>query len=458
MKKGSLNPRVLAVKVLGQITEEEAYADIALNRAMRANSLTSPDRAFLTELVYGTVKNLRYVDYLLSRFSTRPVTKLDPELRNLCRLGLYQIYLLEHIPNPVAVYETVEAAKSLVHKGALGFLNGLLRTAVRKVAQVHLPEDLSERLGVLHSHPQWLVDLWVERWGFEETERLCVANNQIPPLTLRVNTLRAQRETLLEELFQLGIKAEPAQLTPDGIILKQGVSVPNLDALNRGDCQVQDVGSMLVAHLVDPKPGDVVLDACSAPGGKTTHMAQLMGDKGAIVAADVNQARLSLVRENCLRLGVGIVETEVQDAALLFEREEWHGHFDKVLVDAPCSGLGVLRRRADSRWRREKEDLVELPRLQKAIISGAAEMVKPGGILVYSTCSIQPEENQDVVEWFLKRNPGWQVDDFHAHLELAAEFGSYLGGSNANLDKFLFLYPHREGTDGFFAARLRNNA
>ncbi|MBO8125969.1 MAG: 16S rRNA (cytosine(967)-C(5))-methyltransferase RsmB [Firmicutes bacterium] len=454
MKNRNPNPRKLAAEVVFEVAEAKAYADIALDRAVRRRTLTAQDRAFLTELVYGPIKYLRYLDYILSQFSQRPIDKLDPKLRSYARIGLYQIFLLDHIPDPVAVYETVEAAKGDLHKGAIGYLNGLLRSASRQKENITWPAG-NEYLGTIHSHPQWLVERWIALWGREAAEALCKANNAIPPLTLRVNTLKTTRESLLTRLESLGIKAAPATLSPVGIKLLQGTSIPELTPLAEGHCQVQDIGSMLVSELLAPERGDFVLDACSAPGGKTTHLAQLMEDEGTIVAADVNPSRLRMVEENAERLGITCIQTQVQDAAFLHERDQWLEAFDKVLVDAPCTGTGVLRRRADSRWRKSESDLVELPRLQKAILASSALTVKPGGVLVYSTCSIDPAENQEVVEWFLSQNPGWEVEDFRSFLKLPADYGTYLAGSVNTRPEFLFLYSHREKTDGFFAARLR---
>ncbi len=457
MAKISPNPRKIAVKVLRRITEDGAYADIALSKAVNEYSFSALDRALLTELVYGCVKYLRYLDYIISKFSRRPIDKLEPDLRNLLRLGLYQIFLLDQIPDAVAVFETVEAAKGVVHLGAQKFLNGLLRTVVRQRERVAAddfwPTESHELLGTKLSHPQWLVDRWIELWGPETTAEICQANNQTPPISLRVNTLKTTRAELLQEFARLGIRATAEPLTVEGINLSQGVAISKLAPLQSGQCFVQDVGSQLISHLLDPQPGERILDACSAPGGKTTHIAQLMHDRGEVVATDVNTARLWLVQDNCRVLGITCVRTEVQDAVLLHERSQWRQSFDRVLVDAPCTGTGVLRRRADLRWRKQLQDLTELPTIQKAIIASSAEMVKPGGVLVYSTCSIDPAENQEVIDWFLQRFPGWIVEDFRTVLDLPPDFGTAL--SQESPPEFLYLYPHREKTDGFFAARLR---
>ena len=460
MDNGKTNPRWLAAQILNQIIEKEAFADIALDKTVRESSLSALNRAFLTELVYGSVKYLRFLDYLLGKFSRRPIQKLEPNLRHFCRLGLFQIYLLEHIPDPIAVYETVEAAKRMLHKGSLGYLNGLLRSAVRQkenLDQLLPPPSSADYIGVRHSHPQWLVDRWITHWGLTETTELCVANNEVPPLTLRTNTLKVSRADLLANLAKAGLEAEAAEITRDGVILRQGTSIPQLTPLLQGECQVQDLGSMLVAELLAPEPGEKVLDVCSAPGGKSTHLAQLMKNQGQIIAADIHKNRLQLVEENAQRLGVNIIETVVQDASLLFEHTQWQQIFDRVLVDAPCTGLGVLRRRADARWRKKLTDLLELPRLQKAILAGAAGTVRPGGVLVYSTCSIDSAENHEVVQWFLEHYPGWQVESYRDQLNLPAEYGVYLGTDEFARSEYLYTYPHREGTDGFFAVRLRRS-
>lgn len=475
-----ITAREVALEILYDIDVNEAYANIALDRHLRKYGPAPADRAFITEVVYGAVRYLLTLDWIIEQFSDRPVARMTPWIRNILRMGVYQIKYLSSVPPAVAVNEAVELAKKHGHPGTVRFVNGVLRNIARRLPDLAMPSaqtDPVEHLAVAYSHPRWLVALWLKRWGFAETAALCAANNLSPQLEVRANTLKISREDLQQRFHAAGIDAQPVNFAPEGLRLHRGLDAvsapkdgvasesrdavasgpkdPVLSALEEGLCYAQDESSMLVAHILDPRPGEDVLDACSAPGGKTTHLAQLMENRGRIVAVDDHEHKLGLVAANCARLGIGIVQTLFADARRLGGEAIHREKYDRILVDAPCSGLGVLRRRADARWRKSPESLAALPELQSAILQSAADCLKPGGTLVYSTCTVEPAENEEVVERFLADHP-----DF-----VREEIGSFLKGrwrwmtqdvvKEIARDGYLRLFPHRHGTDGFFAARLR---
>lgn len=285
---------------------------------------------------------------------------------------------------------------------------------------------------------------WVRTFGFEAAEKLCAFDNEQPVLSVRANTLRTDREALLAELAAAGAEAEPSQWAPEGILVRHHGALDALAPLQEGRCQVQDESSMLVAHVVGPQPGEFIIDCCAAPGGKTTHMAALMHDEGRILAGDIYSHKLQRIEENAARLGIQSIETEEIDAREI--GEQYEAMADRVLVDAPCSGLGVLRRKPDARWRKTQQEIAALPDLQLAILESAARAVKPGGVLVYSTCTIELAENQGVVSRFLEQHPEFELETTGHYLPLPTKHAE---------SKMVQLLPHIDGTDGFFICRMK---
>ena len=450
--KRRASAREAALQVLHAVEEEGAYANLALNRVLEGQNLNKLDRGLATELVYGTLKWRGKVDWVLSRFLSRPLEKLDPWIREILRLGAYQLLFMDRIPVSAACNEGVNLAKIYGHKGTAGLVNGVLRNLERNLQGLEYPqpgEDLREHLVVNYSHPRWMVEKWLEELGPEEALSLCKANNEVPPLTVRTNTLKVSREQLAEILTGEGMEISPANYAPEGLVVRDLFALTRLESFRQGLFQVQDESSMLVARVVNPRPGDLVIDACSAPGGKTTHLAQVMGNRGKIMALDIHPHKLGLVEENCRRLDIEMVETQAFDARELPDR--WSGKADCVLVDAPCSGLGVLRRRPEIRWRKEIAQLPELAALQKALLVKAAGCVKPGGALIYSTCTITREENLQVVEDFSAKNPEFGLVDLTPYLpENLFNAGGHLPTATKG---YVQLMPHIHGTDGFFIAR-----
>lgn len=437
--------RSLALGVLQDVFRDGAYANISLSRRLNESALSPLDRRFATELVYGTVKAVATLDWILGHYIKKPLVQTDDLVVNILRLGIYQLYFLDRVPDSAAVNESVNLAKTFAHPGASGFVNAVLRSALREPDRVRYPslaKDPVRHISLREFHPEWLVRRWLAVLGTEETLALCRFDNTSPPLSLRTNTLRTTREELLQKLTDSGTVAEASAWAPEGIVCSRLGDDP-LQFLREGLCQAQDESSMLVGHVVAPRPGEFVIDACAAPGGKTTHLATLMQNRGRVLALDVHPHKIALIQENQRRLGLNIIEARQLDATEL--HQDFSGQADRVLVDAPCSGLGVLRRRPDARWRKEAS-LAELPPLQLKILASAAQCVKRGGVLVYSTCTLEEAENSAVVQQFLTEHPEFMLD--HA--------GSYL--PRPRPENLVTLWPQRDGTDGFFIARMTRKA
>lgn len=436
--------RETALKIMHAVHQEDAYANVVLAKELRQGGLSDMDRRFVTELVYGAVKAGETLDWIIKKYINRPWKKVPPIIQEVLRLGVYQLRYMDKVPASAACNESVELAKKYGHEGVAKFVNGVLRTMVREPEKGAFPSgkgNATLQLALEEQHPEWLVRRWIKEFGYDEAKKLCQFNNQQAPLTVRTNTLKTSPSELFLRLTSVGVEAARSQLADEGFTLVSHGSLDQLEALQDGYCQVQDESSMLVAHVVDPQPNDLVLDVCSAPGGKTTHMAALMQDVGKIVACDIYDHKLKRVMDNAVRLGVHIIQPKLCDAREIWQ--EYPQQADRVLVDAPCSGLGVLRRKPDSRWRKSPELLKELPKLQLAILKSAAACVKPGGILVYSTCTIAREENQDVVKAFLAEAKEFELVHTGHRLPAARE------------EEMVQLYPQRDGTDGFFIACLQ---
>ncbi|MGE5508730.1 MAG: 16S rRNA (cytosine(967)-C(5))-methyltransferase RsmB [Chitinophagales bacterium] len=449
--------REVALQVLCAVEERGAYANLALSQGLERAGLSPSDRSFATELVYGTVRRRLTLDWVLEQFLTRPFDALAPWLQSLLRLSAYQLLYLEHVPPEAVCNEAVELAKRRGHRGIAGLVNAVLRSLLRGRSEITWPDpqtDPVEYLSVRESHPAWLVRRWLQRLGYAETAQLLAADNATPPLTLRANRCRMGRDELLARLAGRGLAAEPCRWAPEGVTLRSRTgSVERLPEITEGLAQVQDEASMLVARLAAPEPGHRVLDCASAPGGKATHLAELMGDSGHVCAFDVHPGKLRLVEENAARLGLRSVQTAVVDALAVGSLPEFAEAFDRCLLDAPCTGLGVLRRKADSRWRKAEGDIPALARQQGAMLASAARTVKRGGRLVYSTCSTEREEGEDVIERFLE-GEGHAFRLLDAGEILTAQGIPARTEDSLTAGRYLRLWPQRHGTDGFFAAAL----
>lgn len=440
-----MNAREIAIKIINTVHSKEAYANVALAKELIKRDVSEQDRRFITELVYGTVKTAQTLDWILLKYINRSLDKITPIILDILRMGVYQIFFMSKVPNSAACNQAVELAKKYGHAGTVKFVNAVLRSAVRAPEKAKYPtleSDPLERISLEFYHPEWLVKKWINQFGIDETIKLCQFDNVSAPLSIRTNTLKTTRSKLMQILADEKIECHISPFAPEGIICTEHPTLGSLKSLKDGLFQVQDESSMVVAHVLDPKPGEIILDTCSAPGGKTTHIAALMKNYGKIIAMDIYEHKLEKIEQNANRLGISIIETKLCDATQI--DQVYEKKIDKVLVDAPCSGLGVLRRKADARWKKTAELLNELPILQKRILHSAAKTVKVGGILVYSTCTIVEEENQEVVKAFLEENQEFILENTSDFLP-----------QKDRKDRMIQYLPHVEQVDGFFIARMK---
>jgi len=438
------DPRQLALLGL-QAVQRGAYADAAVHQLLASAQLHDPDRGLFTELLYGCVRRRRTLEALVQQFVRKPP---PPLLNWILHLGLYQLRYLTQVPAAAAVHTTVELAKRNGFAGLGGLVNGVLRNYLRQAIAgadpLQLPPEPVSRLGVLHSFPDWIVALWMHQFGEAETAALCAWMNQTPQIDLRVNPLVTSVAEVQAALQAVGVATATLPALPQALRLQtHGGNLTALPGFADGWWMVQDGSAQLVSHLLNPQAGETIVDACAAPGGKTTHLAELMGDRGTIWACDRSPKRLQKILENAARLHLHSIQTRAVDVRQL---EPFDPPADRVLLDVPCSGLGTLHRHADARWRQSPETVTELTQLQGEILEQAMTWVKSGGHLVYSTCTLSTAENQDIIHAFLDRHPEWQLVP-PAPASLAAPFVTPEG--------WLQVLPHQHQMDGFFMALLR---
>ena len=441
------NARELALQTLTDILIDGAYSNHALSEQIEKNELTVQDKNFMTELVYGTLQHEQLLNFYVTPFFNG---KVKAWVRILIQMTLYQMLFLDSVPEHAAISEAVKIAKK---RG--GQFNGKLVNAIlRELTRTPLPsldtiKDEAERLAVETSHPLWLIKLWSKQFGWEKTIQMARANNERVNVTIRVNGVRGTREELKQKLESEGITCEYGNLSQDALVILKG-NVIKTKAFEQGWFYVQDESSMLVARALKPKHHSKVLDTCSAPGGKTTHVADLMRQTGTVYAHDVYEHKIKLIEDNVKRLGLTNVVATLQDATTLNERYE-SDSFDAVLVDAPCSGLGILRRHPEVKITKQPSDLDEIMMIQKKILNTVAPLVKVGGTLVYSTCTVNRKENDKMVEQFLAQHPEYELDP-----TLVNRLPEVLHEQTKN--GMVQLFPGDYQTDGFFIACLKRQA
>ncbi len=442
-RKKQKTARGTAVEILNRIDRDGAYAEPLLDAALSGTEIPNPpERRLLTELVYGTLRMRGRLDWIIGRFYRGDESALETPLRNILRTALYQILFTDRIPAFAAVNEAVGIAKR-IRPDAAGLVNAILRNAIRDQENIAWPDmakDPGKAIAVLHSHPRWLVERWLDGYGIEETIAICHANNAIPPLTVRVNTLKTSREKTIAELAADGIATNKARFSPDGLhLLSPAANLRETGLFRNGLIRVQDEASQLISHLVAPRSGEQILDLCAGTGGKTLHLAALMENRGRIRAVDLHPDKLRLLGEEANRLGATIITTHPGDANA--PPEAFRSAFDRVILDAPCSGLGTLRRNPEIRWRIIPSEIKTAMSLQKRLLANAADCVKPDGILVYCVCAVTHEENESVVADLLAARPAFKrIPPKSVSPELIEGNG------------FFRTFPHRHGMDGFFAA------
>lgn len=441
-----INPREIAAEALMEIMTEEAYNNMTLRRLLRQNgAMPRQDRAFVTEIVNGTLRNLIYIDHVLNTFSKTKTEKMKPWLRAVLRSAVYQMYFMD-VPDSAACNEAVKLAGARGYGSLKGFVNGVLRTAAKKKNEIPLPEKgTAEYLSVVYSHPLWLVRMWIAYYGYGETEAICAYDNQSPDVTIRVNTLKTNKADLKQMLEEVGVEVKDGYVSENALHLTKTADLSRLEAFQKGLFHVQDESSQLAVKILDPQKGESILDMCAAPGGKSFTTAETMENEGTLISCDIYEHKIELMEEGAERLGIDIMECMVKDGT---EAEEEHPLFDRVLVDAPCSGLGLMRKKPDIRLKKDGNEIDSLTGIQRKILENAAGYVKKGGILVYSTCTLCRKENEKNLEWFLENHPDFMAEDITDFLPKDWKVETAEQG-------YLTLLPHKTKTDGFFISRMR---
>ncbi|OLS01710.1 16S rRNA (cytosine(967)-C(5))-methyltransferase RsmB [Tissierella creatinophila] len=442
----NINARELSMKILLDINKNKAYSNLSLNKYL-VDVKERKDENLIREIIYGVLENLIYIDYIISKASKVKMKKIHPYILEIIRIGIYQIVFMDKIPESAAVNESVKLAKKYGHKGTIGFTNGILRSISRE-KEKYTSIDVNDKMkyiSIKYSHPEDLVKIWIDEFGIDFTQKLCEANNNRPLLNIRINTLKTNKNALINSLKQKGIETVDGKYAEDCLIVKNPFAITETDEFKKGLFTIQDESSMLVAQIMNPKENSRVLDVCSAPGGKSTHIAQVMNNKGFILSRDIYPHKIKLIEENVNRLGIDIIKTEVYDA--LKRDESLLGKFDYCLLDAPCSGLGLIRRKPEIKLNRKEEDIESLSNLQYKIIQNVKDYIKIGGFLVYSTCTILDKENIDLIKIFLKENPNFKLVDIQDRIKNKEEFSTLNDG-------YIKLFPHIHKTDGFFIAKM----
>ena len=437
-----MNVRQAAFVSLQKHENGGKYLNIEADSAIRRNGLAGADRALYTNLLYGTVERRITLDYLLENLCDRPLAKLDRNVAIILRMSLYQLRYLDRVPAYAVLQEAGELTRRFAAQSAVGFVNAVLREYERRGDKIELPQpqaDFKRYLSVTYSYPAWFCAELMQSRGKARAESILRAFEKNPPLTLFPNLLKTDRDGLLLALRAEGIDCEQTRYSPYGVRLRGHVPIDAIGPLSRGLCFVQDEASQLAALALGAKPGERLLDSCACPGGKSFALALLCADKAGILSCDLHENKLSLIRRGAEKLGIRSVSAEQRDSGEFYPPYE--GAFDRVLCDVPCSGLGVLSKKPDIREKKE-EDIARLPAVQRKILENCARYVRPGGVLVYSTCTIHPAENEEQIEAFLKAHPQFMPEPFWIRQAEAAGMQT--------------LLPDRyDGMDGFFIAKLK---
>ncbi len=428
--------REIALKVLYKVDKEQAYSNIALNQMLKENKeLTTKDKGLISEITYGVTNWKLTIDAIISKYSKVKIKKISPWIINILRMGIYQIIWLDRIPKSAAVNESVNLSKRYGHISSANFVNAILRKVTKEdYIEFTQIENPIERISKMYSMPIWIVEQLIkERENIEEVESICKELSERPNISVRRNNLKIDKKTFEESLTKNKIKFQNSEINSDFYILEGIKNIEQLDLFQKGYLTVQDISAGLAVYYLQPKSGENILDACSAPGGKTTYIAELMGNRGRIEAWDIYEHRTNLIKENAKRLGIKIIHTEEKDASIYYSK--YKESFDKILLDVPCLGIGVIKRKPDIKWQKNPEDIQKIVEIQKQILETCAKYVKSGGSIVYSTCSILKEENQNVIQSFLEKNTEFYIE------------------KNCNKDVILEILPTNK-QDGFFIAKL----
>lgn len=449
--------RETALKILYKIDEEKAYSNIVLNSEIKKQKekLQRKDIGLISEIVYGVTTWRITLDEIIEKYSKIKLKKISKWILNILRMSIYQIIFLDKIPKSAAVNEGVNLAKKYGNRGSIGFTNAVLRKVDKKdYTELFEEKDNIKRISITTSMPEWIIlELKKEGVSIEKIEEICKNSNIRPSISVRINNLKINKQELKEKLQEKGIKTEDGILN-DFLILNNIKDIENMEEFTQGYFTVQDEVAGLTALVLNPQPGENVLDACSSPGGKTTYLAELMKNQGNIVATDIHEHRTKLVENAAKRLGINIIKTSVQDATIF--NEKYKEKFDKILLDVPCLGIGVLKRKPDIKWQKEQKDVDEISKIQYKILENCSKYLKENGEIVYSTCSIFKKENERIIEKFIKNNLEFQIEkfDFEKNSQLKNEKNANLFFQNYIKNcKYLEVYQN-EKTDGFFICKM----
>ena len=428
--------RELALKILYKIDNEKAYSNIILNEEINKNRkiIDERDIGFISEIVYGVTTWKLTIDEIIRKYSKIRLKKISPWIITILRMGVYQIVFLDKVPKSAAVNESVNLAKRYGHKSSSNFVNAILRKISKKDYEDFFDiDDNIERISKTTSMPVWIIEKLLKEKDIDEVENICKNSNIRPKITVRINKLKTNKEEIKKILAKEKIEFKDCELD-DFLILEKVKNIEKFDLIKNGYLTIQDKGAGLIALVLNPKENEHVLDACSSPGGKTTYMAEMMNNRGEIVAWDIHEHRVNLVEKNAKRLDINIINTECKDATKY--EEKYKEIFDKILLDVPCLGLGVLKRKPDIKWQRKEEDINEITKIQKEILNSCSKYLKENGELVYSTCSILKDENEEIIKEFLEKNKNFEA------IEISGK------------QQYIQLYQDKEN-DGFFICKLK---
>ena len=435
-----MNSRNIALKILNRVFNEGAYSNLVLSNELNNSNLSDKDKALVTEIVYGTIRRKNSLDTLIASF-VRDIKMMDKRVLNILRIAMYQLKFLDKVPSYAACNEAVEQAKKISISSSK-LVNGILRSYGKKGESGLVFKNKIYELAYTYSFEPWLIRLFIKQYGEEDAIRILNGLNLTPKVTVRVNSLKGDFDEVFEELEEFGYNVEEGYICPEAISIKGGKSVENNKVFNEGKITVQDESAMLVAPLLDIAPNETILDLCSAPGGKTTHIAELLENTGKVLAFDLHENKLGLIEENCKRLGIENVKLKEMDATKI--DVNLIGIGDKILLDVPCSGLGIIKRKPEIKWNKTREDLKEIVKVQREIMENAWQYLKQGGTMVYSTCTLNKEENEQNIEWFLNKHKNCKLEKV------------FIGnGDNLRYENGMLTVLPNEYMDGFFIAKLK---
>lgn len=436
-----MNSRKLARQIVQRVLEEGAYSNLVLSKELNNKEIDEKDKGLITEIVYGTLRRKRTLDVLIGNF-VKDINLLDPRILNILRVAIYQMYFLDKVPEYAACNEAVEEAKE-VSEEAAKLVNGILRNYIRDEKEIIVPGNRIDELAYKFSFQPWMIRLFIKQYGEEKTMKLMAGLNETPKVSVRVNEFKSEYDEVFERLENMGYNVEEGYACPEAIAIKGGKSIEDNELFKEGLITVQDESAMIVAPLLDVKEGEKVLDLCAAPGGKTTHIGELLNNTGEVIAFDLHENKLSLIEENAKRLGLSNIKCKAMDATKL--NTDYISYADKVLIDVPCSGLGIIRKKPEIKWNKTRQDLRDLVNVQRDIMENAWQYLKPNGTLIYSTCTLNKEENEDNIKWFLSKYNDAKIEKIYI-----GNNSNFLYNDNGSLT----ILPN-DFMDGFFIAKIK---